>query len=150
VPPKLLRQAPPGPFRDGFFRSPIRGPVLTGILGTILLVLVAIVATTGFLSHIAYMPDLPGNAIVPADRDFPFTFGWPTSPSWLYALNQGPHTNVGLMVIPFLLAKLWSVFPKLFKWPPVTGPADAKTPLARRDDIASHCHPPPCRLIRRE
>ncbi len=73
MPPKLLRQAPPGPFREGFFRSPIRGPVLTGILGTILLVLVAIVATTGFLSHIAYMPDLPGNAIVPADRDFPFT-----------------------------------------------------------------------------
>ncbi|MDA0170832.1 molybdopterin-dependent oxidoreductase [Solirubrobacter taibaiensis] len=125
MPPKLLRQAPPGPFREGFFRSPIRGPVLTGILGTILLVLVGIVATTGFLSHIAYMPDLPGNAIVPADRDFPFTFDWPTSPSWLYALNQGLHTNVGLMVIPFLLAKLWSVFPKLFKWPPVTGPADA-------------------------
>jgi DMSO/TMAO reductase YedYZ molybdopterin-dependent catalytic subunit len=117
--------APPGPFRDGFFRSPIRGPVLTSLLGTALLVLVAIVALTGFLSHIAYMPDLPGNAIVPAGRDVPLTFDWPTSPSWLYALTQGLHTNVGLMVIPFLLAKLWSVFPKLFAWPPVTSPAQA-------------------------
>lgn len=117
--------APPGPFQPGFFRSPIRGPWLTGVLGLILLVLTAIVALTGFLSHIAYMPDLFGNAIVPADRDFPLTFAWPTSPSWLYALNQGLHTNVGLMVIPFLLAKLWSVIPKLFVWPPVSSPAQA-------------------------
>ena len=29
------------------------------------------------------------------------------------------------MVIPFLLAKLWSVFPKLFALPPVTSPAQA-------------------------
>ncbi|MBE2315242.1 molybdopterin-dependent oxidoreductase [Solirubrobacter sp. CPCC 204708] len=116
---------PPGPFREGFFRSPIRGPVLTGILGSILLVLTAIVALTGFLSHIAYMPDLPGNAIVPKDRDFPLTFDWPTSPSWLYALTQGLHTNVGLVVIPFVLAKLWSVFPRLFVWPPAKSPAQA-------------------------
>jgi DMSO/TMAO reductase YedYZ molybdopterin-dependent catalytic subunit len=118
-------KAPPGPFQPGFFRSPIRGVWLTGVLGSILLVLTAIVALTGFLSHIAYMPDLPGNAIVPANRDFPLTFDWPTGPSWLYALNQGLHTNVGLMVIPFLLAKLWSVIPRLFVWPPVTGPAHA-------------------------
>lgn len=117
--------APPGPFRPGFFRSPIRGPWLTGVLGLILLVLTAIVALTGFLSHIAYMPDLPGNAIVPKDKDFPFTFDWPTSPTYLYAVNQGLHTNVGLMVIPFLLAKLWSVIPKLFAWPPVASPAQA-------------------------
>lgn len=117
--------APPGPFRPGFFRSPIRGVWLTGVLGSILLVLTGIVALTGFLSHIAYMPDLPGNAIVPADKDVPLTFGWPTSPSWLYALTQGLHTNVGLMVIPFLLAKLWSVIPRLFVWPPVSSPAQA-------------------------
>jgi len=114
---------PPGPFRPGFFRSPIRGPWLTAALGSILLVLVVIVAVTGFLSHIAYMPDLGHNAIVPKNRDFPFTFDWPTKPSWLYALNQSLHTNVGLVVIPFLLAKLWSVIPRLFAWPPVTSPA---------------------------
>lgn len=111
----------------GFFRSPLRGPWLTTALGTVLLVLIAIVATTGFLSHAAYMPDLPGNQIVPADRDLPLltSFGWPTSPSWLYALTQGLHTNVGLVAIPFLLAKLWSVIPRLFAFPPVTSPAQA-------------------------
>ena len=116
---------PPGPFQPGFFRSPIRGPWLTGMLGLILLALTGIVALTGFLSHIAYMPNLPGNAIVPADKDFPLTFDWPTSPTYLYAINQSLHTNVGLMVIPFLLAKLWSVFPKLFAWPPAASPAQA-------------------------
>ena len=87
--------------------------------------LIGIVATTGFLSHAAYMPNLPGNAIVPAGRDLPLLFDWPTSPSWLFALNQGLHTNVGLIAIPFLLAKLWSVIPRLFAWPPVTSPAQA-------------------------
>jgi DMSO/TMAO reductase YedYZ molybdopterin-dependent catalytic subunit len=119
--------APPGPFRPGFWRSPLRGPWLTAALGSILLVLVAVVATTGFLSHAAYMPDLGRNAIVPKDRDLPIVasfFDWPTSPSWLYGLTQGLHTNVGLVVIPFLLAKLWSVIPRLFAFPPVKTPAD--------------------------
>jgi DMSO/TMAO reductase YedYZ molybdopterin-dependent catalytic subunit len=121
MPPPL-----PGPFRPGYFRSPLRGPWLTSALGTILLVLVAIVATTGFLPHAAYMPDLGGNAIVPNDRDLPLTFfDWPTGPSWLYALTQGLHTNVGLVAIPFLLAKLWSVIPRLFTFPPATSPAQA-------------------------
>ena len=70
------------------------------------------------------MPDLPGNAIVPSDRDLPLLtfFDWPTGPSWLYALTQGLHTNVGLIAIPFLLAKLWSVIPRLFACPPVDEP----------------------------
>jgi len=55
---------PPGPFRPGFWRSPLRGPQLTSLLGLVLLALVAIVATTGFLSHAAYMPDLPGNRLI--------------------------------------------------------------------------------------
>jgi DMSO/TMAO reductase YedYZ molybdopterin-dependent catalytic subunit len=112
--------APPGPFRPGFWRSPLRGPWLTAALGSVLLVLVTIVAVTGFLSHAAYMPDLGRNAIVPKDRDLPLVasfFDWPTRPSWLYGLTQGLHTNVGLVVIPFLLAKLWSVIPRLFVIP---------------------------------
>jgi len=141
VPPKLLRQAPPGPFQPGFFRSPIRGPWLTAILGSILLLLVGVVALTGFLSHIAYMPDLGFNAIVPKNRDFPLTFAWPTSPSWLYALNQGLHTNVGLVVIPFLLAKLWSVIPRLFAWPPAASPAQALERLSIGLLVASSVFP---------
>jgi DMSO/TMAO reductase YedYZ molybdopterin-dependent catalytic subunit len=116
---------PPGPFQPGFFRSPLRGPWLTAALGSVLLVLVTIVAVTGFLSHVAYEPDLRGNAIVPAGADLPLNFGWPTSPTWLYAVNQSLHVNVGLVAVPFLLAKLWSVIPRLFAWPPITSPAQA-------------------------
>ena len=115
---------PPGPFRPGFWRSPLRGPRLTAILGLTLLALVAIVAVTGFLSHAAYQPDLGDNALV--EPDLPLTFfDWPTGPSWLYALNQGLHVNVGLVAVPWLLAKLWSVIPRLFAWPPVTSAAHA-------------------------
>ena len=60
---------PPGPFRPAFWRSPLRGPWLTSALGTILGVLMLVVLVTGFLSHVAYQPDLPGNAIVPAGGD---------------------------------------------------------------------------------
>jgi DMSO/TMAO reductase YedYZ molybdopterin-dependent catalytic subunit len=123
--PAVLRSPPPGPFRPAFWRSPLRGPWLTSALGSVLLLLVAVVAVTGFLSHVAYMPDLGRNAIVPAGADLPLGFGWPTSPSWLYAFTQGLHTNVGLVAIPFLLAKLWSVIPRLFAWPPATSPAQA-------------------------
>jgi len=119
-----VRGPPPGPFRPGFFRSPLRGPRLTAILGLTLLGLVAIVAVTGFLSHAAYQPDLGNNAIV--EPDLPLTFfDWPTGPSWLYALNQGLHVNAGLVAVPWLLAKLWSVMPRLFAWPPVTSAAQA-------------------------
>ena len=103
------------------FSSPLRGPWLTTLLGSVLLAMVAIVATTGFLSHAAYMPDLAGNRIVA--HALPLTFDWPTRPAWIYALTQSLHTNVGLVAIPFLLAKLWSVIPKLFVWPPVSSPA---------------------------
>ena len=113
---------PPGPFRPGFWRSPLRGPWLTSLLGTLLLGFVIVVGLTGFLSHTAYNPDLFGNAIVAKDRDLGlFVFDWPTSPSWLFALNQGLHVTVGIVTIPLLLAKLWSVIPRLFTWPPARG-----------------------------
>jgi DMSO/TMAO reductase YedYZ molybdopterin-dependent catalytic subunit len=121
---------PPGPFRPGFWRSPLRGPWLTAALGSVLLVLVAVVATTGFLSHAAYQPDLGRNAIVDRTADLPLIFGWPASPAYLYAVTQGLHVNVGLVAIPFLLAKLWSVIPRLFAWPPAASPAQAIERLA--------------------
>ena len=107
--------APPGPFRPGFWRSPLRGPWLTSALGAILLVLLTIVAATGFYSHLAYRPDLPGNAIIPAQRDLiPFAVDLPTRPSWLYALTQGAHVTINILTIPMLTAKLWSIIPQLF------------------------------------
>jgi DMSO/TMAO reductase YedYZ molybdopterin-dependent catalytic subunit len=117
--------APPGPFRPEFWRSPLRGPWLTTLLGILLLCGVAIVALTGFLSHAAYEPGAGQNGIVDPGRDLPLGIGWPAAPAWLYGLTQGLHVNVGLATVPFLLAKLWSVIPRLFAWPPVTSPAQA-------------------------
>jgi DMSO/TMAO reductase YedYZ molybdopterin-dependent catalytic subunit len=123
--------APPGPFRAGFWRSPLRGPWLTAVLGSILLALLSVVVLTGFLSHLAYRPDLRGNAIVDPDRDLiPFALDLPTRPSWLYAVTQGAHVTVGIATVPVLAAKLWSVIPRLFAWPPFASPAQAIERLA--------------------
>ena len=94
------------------------------MLGSVLLVGVGVVAITGLLSHAAYQPDLGGNAPRPGGHRL-LVIGWPTSPGWLYALNQGLHVTVGIIIVPLLLAKLWSVIPRLFAWPPVTGPVHA-------------------------
>ena len=121
----MARLTPPAPFRPGFFTSPLRGRRLTSLLGLTLLAAMGIVLVTGFLSHAAYNPRFPANAIVPADRDLPLTFDWPTHPSWLYALTQGLHVTLGLACIPIVMVKLWSVMPRLFVWPPATSPAQA-------------------------
>ena len=36
-------------------------------------------------------------------------------------MNQGTHVLLGIALIPVVLFKLWSVAPRLFAWPPVTG-----------------------------
>ena len=118
-------RAPPGPTRGSFWRSPLRGPWLTTTLGSLLLPLVLVVAATGFFSNAAYQPALGRNALLPSGGLQPFGFGWPASPSWLYALNQGAHVTVGIVAVPLLLAKLWSVAPRLFTWPPLRDPAHA-------------------------
>src|SRR5450755_2564670 len=118
---------PPGPFRSNFWRSPLRGPWLTAVLGLVLLIGLPVVIVTGLLSNDAYQPGLGGNALgrqVGAPLDL-YLFGWPTRPAWLYALTQGLHVAVGLALTPVLLAKLWSVIPRLFEWPPVRSPAHA-------------------------
>jgi DMSO/TMAO reductase YedYZ molybdopterin-dependent catalytic subunit len=100
------------------FRSPLRGPWLTSVFGSVLLVTLPVVILTGLLSYIAYGPQF-GQAI-PADvgrLKLP-TFDWPTDPSWLYRLTQGLHVGLGLILIPVVLAKLWSVIPRLFARPP--------------------------------
>ena len=122
----LPKNPPPGPTDETFWQSPVRGPWMTAILGSLLLPLVVLVGFTGFMSHAAYNPNLGMNQVVPRDGDLDLLlFDWPTGPSWLYALNQGLHTIVGIIVVPLILAKLWSVFPKLFAWPPLRSPAQA-------------------------
>ncbi|AKN15487.1 hypothetical protein B586_01235 [Mycobacterium haemophilum DSM 44634] len=114
----LDRHPPPGFPRLGHFRSPLRGPWLTSVFGVVLLVTLPIIIITGLLSYVAYAPQF-GQAI-PGDVGWlrlP-AFTWPTRPPWLYRLTQGLHVGLGLLIIPVVLAKLWSVIPRLFVWPP--------------------------------
>ena len=98
------------------FRSPLRGPWLTSVLGVVLLAALPLVIVTGLLDYVAYGPgqSIPGDVgllHLPA-------FDWPTRPSWLFRLTQGLHVGLGLVLVPVVLAKLWSVIPRLFVWPP--------------------------------
>jgi DMSO/TMAO reductase YedYZ molybdopterin-dependent catalytic subunit len=125
----LLRDGPGGPFDPRFWRSPLRGPWLTSVLAVVLLVGLTVVAVTGLLSYAAYDPQLGGsNDRTPEAgllRAYAAAFDWPTSPVWLYRVNQGVHVLLGIALVPVVLAKLWSVAPKLFEWPPVRSPAQA-------------------------
>ena len=122
---KLPASPPPGPFRRSFWRSPIRGPWLTSVLGLVLLASIPVVFVTGLLSYAAYNPDLsPVNDLTPGKGLLGFyLFSWPTHPVWLYRLSQGVHVTLGLALESILLFKLWSVLPKLFEWPPLRSPA---------------------------
>ncbi|WP_338889473.1 molybdopterin-dependent oxidoreductase [Rhodococcus sovatensis] len=107
------------------FRSPIRGVWFTSVLGAVLLAALPIVTVTGFVSWVAYGPQfgqaMPGDVgwlRIPA-------FEWPTDPTWFYRLTQGVHVGLGLVIVPIVLAKLWSVVPKLFETPPVRSVAHA-------------------------
>ncbi len=124
----LARQAagrpPPGPFRPGAWRSPLRGLWLTLVLAVVLLAGLAVMVATGLLSYASYNPRLPGNDQTPGAGLLKFyLFSWPTHPAWLYRVNQGVHVTLGLALLPVVLAKLWSVLPRLFAWPPVRSPA---------------------------
>ncbi len=115
----LERFQPPGVGRIQAWRSPLRGPWLTSVFGAVLLVGMPIVIVTGLLDYIAYGPQF-GQAM-PADVGWLRLpqFDWPTRPSWIFRLTQGLHVGLGLVLIPVVLAKLWSVVPRLFAWPPV-------------------------------
>ncbi|MGH3899264.1 MAG: molybdopterin-dependent oxidoreductase [Pseudonocardiaceae bacterium] len=118
---RVAEHAAPGPFRARFWRSPLRGPWFTAVLGAVLLPGITVMFLTGLASYAAYNPNLaPGNDTTP-DKGLLGSWlpTWPAGPSWLYWVNQGVHVTLGLVLIPIVLAKLWSVLPKLFEWPPV-------------------------------
>lgn len=67
----------------------------------------AVCFLTGLVSH--YLQHPPG-----------WLFGrFPTRPVWGYRLTQGLHVASGIAAVPLLMAKLWTVYPRLFAWPPV-------------------------------
>jgi DMSO/TMAO reductase YedYZ molybdopterin-dependent catalytic subunit len=102
------------------WRSPLRGPWLTSVFGLALLVGIPIEFATGLLSYTAYNPRFAANDPNPHHGILgSYLFDWATNPVWLYRLIEGVHVALGLALVPILLAKLWSVIPKLFAWPPV-------------------------------
>ncbi|MEU2615838.1 molybdopterin-dependent oxidoreductase [Micromonospora sp. NPDC007271] len=115
----LAEHPPPGAATvNRRWRSPLRGPWLTSVYGLVLLVGLPLVFLTGLLDYLAYGPQF-GQAF---PRDVGWLrlppFDWPTRPSWLFRLTQGLHVGLGITLVPIVLAKLWSVLPKLFDWPP--------------------------------
>ena len=87
------------------FASPTRGTRVTVVLGRWLAVSFTVCFLTGLFSHGLQEP--------------PSWMPFLTRPVWIYQLNQGLHVTSGIASIPLLLAKLWSVYPELLKWPPV-------------------------------
>jgi DMSO/TMAO reductase YedYZ molybdopterin-dependent catalytic subunit len=93
------------------FTSPARSERTTALLGVAVGVLFGVCLLTGLLSHLIQQP--------------PGWFAWPSRPAWLYRWTQGLHVFCGIAAVPVLLAKLWSVYPNLYRWPPVRGVAHA-------------------------
>src|ERR1700760_256133 len=84
------------PFHRIRWRSPIRGPWLTSVLGVVLLVGIPIEFVTGLISYAAYNPRLGTNDPNPDHGAFGFyLFNWLSVPTWLYRLNQGVHVMLG-------------------------------------------------------
>ncbi|MFI1395525.1 molybdopterin-dependent oxidoreductase [Streptomyces sp. NPDC020681] len=68
---------------------------------------IAVCFVTGVLSHyLQHPPDWLENVL-------------PSRPYWGYRVTQGLHVASGIAAIPLLLAKLWTVYPRLFVWPPL-------------------------------
>ncbi|MGH9036569.1 MAG: molybdopterin-dependent oxidoreductase [Acidimicrobiia bacterium] len=94
-----------GPFREGAFTSPLHDERTAALLGVALGVAFTTCFATGLVSHLIQHP--------------PGWFTWPPRPAGLYRITQGLHVATGIAAVPLLLGKLWTVYPKLFTWPPV-------------------------------
>lgn len=104
--PMLSRLREPPPLWPSF-RSPLRDAAITARVGRVLGIALVVCFATGLLSHYQYRP-----------------WTWlpiPGAPVWGYRLTQGVHVITGIACIPLLLVKLWSVFHRLFVWPPIRG-----------------------------
>ena len=87
------------------FSSTLRSTAVTARVGRVLGVAIAVLFVTGLLSHYQYAP-----------------WAWlpqPATPVWGYRVTQGIHVATGTATIPLLLFKMWSVYPNLFRFPPL-------------------------------
>ncbi|OHV43403.1 molybdopterin-binding protein [Pseudofrankia sp. BMG5.36] len=100
-----------GPLREGAFPSRLHDPRVAALLGIWLGITFGVCFFTGLVSHFMQHP--------------PSWLAWPARPVWLYRVTQGLHVATGLASVPLLLAKLWTVYPRLWEWPPVRSAAHA-------------------------
>ncbi|MFA1547068.1 molybdopterin-dependent oxidoreductase [Actinomadura chokoriensis] len=98
-PPRVLREMP------ARFTSRLHDERVASWLGIALGVSVTVSFGTGLVSH--FMQHPAGWML------------WPSRPVNVYRVTQGVHVIGGLATVPLLLAKLWTVYPKLWQWPPV-------------------------------
>ncbi|MGW2618176.1 molybdopterin-dependent oxidoreductase [Streptomyces sp. NPDC001500] len=89
------------------FRGRLHDPRTATSIGRWLAAAFAVCFVTGLISHVMQHP--PGG---PAGY-------LPSRPVWGYRLTQGLHVASGTAAVPLLLAKLWTVYPRLFAWPPL-------------------------------
>jgi Oxidoreductase molybdopterin binding domain len=99
---RFLRQ---GPLREGAFRVNLHDERTASLIGTALGIAFTLAFITGLISHELQHPAS--------------WFPLPTRPVWFYRATQGLHVASGTAAVPLLLAKLWTVYPKLFQWPPL-------------------------------
>ncbi|MET7683455.1 molybdopterin-dependent oxidoreductase [Streptomyces sp. NPDC005423] len=99
-----LRVTPP------VFRGALHDPRTATSIGRWLGPAFAVCFATGLVSHfLQHPPDWLADTL-------------PSRPSWGYRLTQGLHVASGIAAVPLLLAKLWTVYPRLFAWPPLRSP----------------------------
>jgi len=101
TPPATARR---GPWRAGAFTGRLHEPRTAALLGRALGIAVAVCFVTGLISHV--------------HQHSPSWLDMPSRPVWGYELSQGLHVATGVAAVPLLLAKLWTVYPRLFTWPP--------------------------------
>lgn len=85
------------------FPSRLHDPSVAARLGAALGIAMTLCLLTGLLSHYMQHP--------------PSWLAFPAHPVNLYRVTQGVHVLAGLAILPLLLAKLWTVYPKLFQRP---------------------------------
>ncbi|MEU8735356.1 molybdopterin-dependent oxidoreductase [Streptomyces tendae] len=100
------------------FRGRLHDPRTATVIGRLLGLAVLVCFVTGVISHCLQEPPSWLSAHLP------------TRPSWGYRFSQGLHVISGTAAVPLLLTKLWTVYPRLFVWPPVTSPVHAAERLS--------------------
>ncbi|MFF3213600.1 molybdopterin-dependent oxidoreductase [Streptomyces sp. NPDC002886] len=95
------------PLRPPGFSGRLHDARTATAIGRWLAVAVVLCFVTGLVSHCLQHPP----AWLADDL--------PSRPSGGYRLTQGLHVASGIAAVPLLLAKMWTVYPRLFEWPAV-------------------------------